>query len=97
MKHPYWTDLDGNKRSRCPRRPVYENPEFFNKVLAAHASYSAGFLPRAGGMHDQHCNFPTIMSIVEGAVAECNEANRNTSNRQAKLENDGKVSLLSGG
>jgi hypothetical protein len=73
---PYWSDLDGNQHTRCPRRPIYENPDLFNSYISVYNLYKSGYLPHAGGMNDQHCNYPMLMQTIDNAVTKCEEYNR---------------------
>lgn len=81
----YWTDLNGVKRSRCPRRPILDNPVFFNAVFQAYNHYQNGFLPCTGGLYDQHARYPTLMQIVEATTNKCDEIRRKR--EQSKIKN----------
>jgi hypothetical protein len=70
----YWTDINGLPRARCPRRPIFENLDWYNSIIAAHNFYKNGFLPHAGGMANQPALFPAVMHAVDIAMAACDKA-----------------------
>lgn len=77
---PYWTDSDGLSRSRCPRRPIYENPQWYNEIIAAYNHYKNGFLPHAGGLVDQPALYPFVMGSIDAIIRMCDEVdNKNPS------------------
>lgn len=73
---PYWTDLRGEKQSRCPRLPIFNDPSRFNAVIGAYNAYKNGFLPDEGGVRNQAGLFLDIMSVVDNAIEECREVKR---------------------
>jgi len=73
---PYWTDKDGNSRSRCPRRPIFEDLQWFNCIISAYNFYKNGFLPHAGGMTDQAALFPFVMATIDDIMADCDKVER---------------------
>lgn len=46
-------------------------------------------------MHDQHCNFPILMGIIESANRACDKLENGHSKSQP--QNDGKISILTSG
>ena len=77
----WWTDVDGEARDRCPRRPIYENINWYNRLIAAFNAYKAGFLPHAGGMNNQAALFSDLMSVIDATVAQCDEARQKRGNK----------------
>lgn len=61
---PYWKDIKDNKQKRCPRYPIFKNPEWWNKIVSALNNYESGFLPHAGGIHNQNSMFSDIMQFT---------------------------------
>jgi hypothetical protein len=88
-----WIDNDGNKRYRCPRRPILENPRYFSKVVAAFNNYKNGFLPVAGGINDQPALFSKTIAIIEDTISQCEEFNK-IQEKLIKKPKAGTVSLL---
>lgn len=41
------------EESRCPRRPLYDEPNFFYKLFGLFSMYKDGFLPEPGGINSQ--------------------------------------------
>lgn len=73
---PFWNDLDGEPRTRCPRRPIFEDPLWYNYLIEAYNAYKGGFLPHAGGMMDQAALFPFIMGTIDDVMAKCDDVER---------------------
>lgn len=71
---PYWIDADGEERSRCPARPLLEDPAWFNSIISAYNAYKNGFLPYAGGTAKQPALFMFVMSTIDGIMSECDRA-----------------------
>ncbi|MET4190683.1 hypothetical protein ABIB89_003229 [Bradyrhizobium sp. JR3.12] len=70
----YWTDIDGLPRGRCPRRPIFENLDWFNQIITAYNSYKNGFLPHAGGVANQPALFPFVMTAIDTTMSACDKA-----------------------
>lgn len=70
----WWTDIHGEPRDRCPRRPILEDINWYNRLISAYNAYKAGFLPHKGGMIDQAALFPEIMGLIDYVVSKCDEA-----------------------
>jgi len=70
---PYWTDRDGQERSRCPRRPIFEDPGWFGAIISAFNFYKNGFLPHVGGMADQAALYPFIMATIDDVNNVCDK------------------------
>jgi hypothetical protein len=68
---PYWTDIKGEERSRCPRRSFYENPHLINTIISAYNHYQNGYLPHSGGLQDQSALFANLMGLVQSTIAKC--------------------------
>jgi len=50
-----------------------ENPRFFNALVAAYNAWQSGFLPKKGGIYDQHACFSELMSIMYSTIQECDK------------------------
>jgi hypothetical protein len=70
----YWNDIDGTPRARCPRRPIYENIDWYNSIITAYNFYKNGYLPHAGGMASQAALFPFVMATIDTIMAACDKA-----------------------
>lgn len=71
-KVPYWTDLDGNKRSSCPLRAFRKNPELYNDLLTAHSLYKAhGTMPYSGGFMNQPALYTNLITFIEHIKSAC--------------------------
>jgi hypothetical protein len=71
---PYWTDIKGSERFRCPRRSFYENPRLINTIISAYNHYQNGYLPHAGGLQDQSSLFAILMGLIERTISKCEKA-----------------------
>lgn len=45
--------LDGQELERCPRRPIYEEPEYWLEMLQLWQDFTDGLLPEDGGTLSQ--------------------------------------------
>lgn len=77
---PY--QLDGEDFYRCPRRPIYEEPEMWSEVLSSFYDYQANRYPEAGGMQDQPYQYLELMRVMSSAKYEAEEVKEKQ--RQAK-------------
>lgn len=87
----FWNDLDGEARTRCPRRPIFEDPLWFNSIIEAYNSYKNGFLPHSGGLMDQAALYPFIMSTIDDIMQTCDQIEME---RRAKANNNPGNSVL---
>lgn len=62
--------IDGEEWFRCPRRPLKDDPRWWEEFLALFAMYKKGFLPEHGGVQDQPHFLVQAMHTFEGAVAQ---------------------------
>lgn len=65
--------LDGKDVFRCPRRPILDDPRFFDTVLTQYKAYIRGYLPDPGSLLDQGHRYVVSMAVVEGAIAEAEQ------------------------
>lgn len=89
-----WYNFENKKQMRCPRRPIFEDPTGFNKVIGAYNGYKAGFLPHTGGMNDQPAKFLKTMSVVESAQSKCEEEMNRRKSKRSDSSGSGAVSIL---
>lgn len=68
---PY--QIDGEDHARCPRRPIFEEPELWNDLLMSFHDYEAGRFPEDGGMQDQPYKYTNTMWIMAAAKSEAED------------------------
>jgi hypothetical protein len=88
----YWTDINGENRKRCPRRPIFEDPNWYNRIITAYNQYKAGFLPHSGGLLEQAALYPFIMICVDEVVSECDRIEMEKT--KTKSNTPGSVNVL---
>lgn len=76
----WWTDVTGQARDRCPRRPIFEDIVWYNRLISAFNAYKAGFLPHRGGMEDQAALFPETMALIDGTIDKCDQVKQQRGN-----------------
>jgi hypothetical protein len=102
---PYWHDLDDldeigqapmhGIQKRCPRRFIYEDPEWWYEIVTAYNGYQNGFLPAYGGLEDQPALFTPIIAFVGQYFDKCEDVKRKAEERlKQSAGNAGSVSLL---
>lgn len=65
--------LDGVEIFRCPRRPLLDDPQFFNLIFSTYRHYKDGFLPVSGGILDQAPKMMRAMSAMSTVLEELRE------------------------
>lgn len=68
------------------RRPLLDNPRWFNEIITAYNLYKQGLLPNDGSYLAQPVGFIPLMSLVDQVVEEC----RTLRTEQEKKKNAGK-------
>lgn len=63
--------IDGEDHYRCPRRPIYEDPESFSELFFLWGGYNKGFLPEPGGIYSQPAVLVEHFKTIEGALVMC--------------------------
>ena len=87
----YWTDIDGEYRKRCPRRPIFEDLQWFNSLISTYNFYKAGFLPHPGGVQDQPAMYPFLIATIDDAMSACDKAQQE---KAAASKGDGQSVLV---
>lgn len=85
--------FDGEETRRCPRRPVFEDPELFLLAFEHYGHYMKGFLPDEGSLQSQGNRFVRYVSIIREASSEAQAAREEQekvrANRKAALAQSG--------
>lgn len=64
--------LDNEALDRCIRRPVKDDPIFFNECISAYNLYQKNLLPNMGCFNEQPIGFGQIINLIEKTIGECN-------------------------
>lgn len=62
--------LDGEEIVRCPRRPLFEEPEAWTEYLQEFHDYQEGRFPELGGTQDQAYGYLQVMRTMASAKSE---------------------------
>lgn len=76
--------LDGKQLWRCPLRPVYENPVFYEEAIAAFSWYKRGFLVDTGTWLDQPSKLLVCIDIIERTVSEIHNHEQRVAEQQSR-------------
>lgn len=77
-------ELDGEIMDTCIRRPLLDNPLFFNEAFELYRFYKDGFLPNEGTFLAQPLSFRQLIIIIDSALEECNSI-REDSDKTKKI------------
>ncbi len=83
--------FDGEELSRCPRRPLLDDPEYFSHIFTMYGWYKNGMLPDEGTWRDQPNKFSESMTLMDRALNEAELQNMETQN---KVANKPKVKIV---
>ncbi|KKK52608.1 hypothetical protein LCGC14_3103210, partial [marine sediment metagenome] len=83
--------FDGERISRCPRKPYLDSPEWFNSLFEAYSWREKGFLPQPGTWRDQDHRFVIACNIIDRAHSDASEEERYTQEaKRAQMDRAGK-------
>jgi len=77
-------ELDGETAFRCPRRPIKDDPRGWHQLLTYRRMMNKGFLPEAGGLHDQPVRLMSMLSLVDATFEEAFEEKREQSRQNRR-------------
>lgn len=63
------TEMDGVALTRCPRRPLLDDPDFYSEVFWLYQAYQKGFLPEEGGLQDQATVLISSFQVIDAAMS----------------------------
>lgn len=66
-------EIKGERQHQCPRRPLLDRSNYYNKIFTAHAHYKAGFLPVEGPPSAQPAKLMRMINLVDAFLAECDK------------------------
>lgn len=66
--------MDGEDLWRCPRRPIFEEPDLWNEMLLLYGQYQEGRFPDDGGLNSQPAKYLLVMQAMSSAQAEAEKA-----------------------
>ncbi|QIG76091.1 hypothetical protein EVC24_070 [Rhizobium phage RHph_I4] len=58
-------ELDGMVLTRCPRRPLLEDPEYFSELFWGHQQFQKGILPEEGGLLSQPGKLMQLYFVID--------------------------------
>lgn len=75
-------EVDGDENYfACPRQPLKENPEMWQRLLLYYGMYQKGFLPQSGAVMDQSNGAIEAFRILDAVNQECDEVLREQKQR----------------
>lgn len=77
-------ELDGELLTTCIRRPMLDDPEWFNEIYTMYKMYKNGFLPNEGTYQAQPVAVVQIINIIDAVLAECDEIKDEERERKEK-------------
>lgn len=69
---PMVWDLGGARveLDRCPRRPIFEDPLFYDRLFQAYAHWKQGILPEEGSLLSQPSVLTQMVQVIDGELAD---------------------------
>jgi hypothetical protein len=52
----------------CPRRPIKDNPGYWNTLLLTHRLFKAGVMPDEGSLSQQSAKGIRMLTVFDGAI-----------------------------
>lgn len=63
--------VNDEELATCIRRPLLDDPGWFNEAFTVYNMYKAGFLPHEGSYLSQPLSFLQLINIIEATLSEC--------------------------
>ena len=63
--------IDGELVWRCPRRPLKDDPTYWQRLLLHYDLFRDGHLPDEGGVSSQSFKAISLFGVVADTMAEC--------------------------
>jgi hypothetical protein len=63
--------IDGEDVWRCPRRPLKDDPAYWDRLLWFYGLYKKGHLPDPGGVTEQSHKAMELFRILEDVTDDC--------------------------
>ncbi len=77
--------LDGEQTWACPRRPIKDNPLYWQRLLFFYNGYKAGYLSRPGGLGRQSVRLMTLVHLMSATFDEADEEQMQKERQRAAL------------
>lgn len=77
-------EIDGEMSTTCIRRPMFDNPAWFNEVYTMYKMYKAGFLPNEGSYLAQPPSFLQLINVIDSTLADCDEIKQQEEDRKKR-------------
>lgn len=71
----YQLNLAGEIHKRCPRRPILDDPSFYQEVFWLYRQMEKGYLVEDGGLNDQPSFLVDAFKVIDATLARI-EAHR---------------------
>lgn len=76
----------GENMFTCIRRPILDNPRWFNEILTMYKMYKNGFLPNDGPWLAQPLGVITAINVLDAAVHECDKIKEESAQNKRKAQ-----------
>lgn len=76
-------EFDGEVQDTCPRRPFFDNPQFYNDLFFLYTNYQRGILPEEGSLLSQPHRALVLLRKMEGAQAAAQDEQQKQEQKQA--------------
>jgi hypothetical protein len=68
---PIPLQIDGEEVRRCPRRPLKDDPRYWNRLLFFYGLYKQGHLPDPGAVTEQSHKAMELFQIIGDVADDC--------------------------
>jgi len=69
----------GEYITRCPRRPILDNPHLYAELFEKYHHYKNGLYPDSGGSEDQAYKVMYFFREIDRTIVECDDLRRGKS------------------
>lgn len=76
--------IDGEPEYTCIRRPILDNPRWFNEIFTMYSMYKNGFLPYEGTYMAQPLSFLQAINVIDATLEECDKIEEQDRQRKSR-------------
>lgn len=76
--------ISGEVHKRCPRRPILDDPGYYQELFWLYRQKERGYLVNSGGLHDQPALLVESFRIMDATLARVAAHRKDEENRKKK-------------
>lgn len=80
----YRIEINGEVHKRCPRRPILDEPEFFQELFWLYRQKEKGYLVQTGGLDDQPSFLMEAFKVIDATLSKIEMHRREEQERKRR-------------